>query len=288
MPAWRRNLEAAGTQPRLCKQCNDPIQPRNTSGYCREHAYLARRKFPDEPKFCRICEAPIKPWNESGYCAKHKHIGEAEALKKTQVAKEPQFCAHCGKILAPSNKSGYCTAHHEPYQRAEPRFCQEPGCKNKKRLRSDCKTGFCMAHRFRLQLSKRKFCKEEGCSKRLGRANKIGYCPKHRKLHFAEQDRVAAARRTAKRLKVLRDAEAELALYEAGGGQAQQPHPAHRTADPTKVKLYKEAAELYATLKQTLRSWPNVAKQLTPAEYAKDPKAAGARLRLGAKYHQQI
>jgi hypothetical protein len=114
-----------------------------------------------------------------------------------QTPKESRFCGHCGKPLRHWNKSGYCFAHLYPYQRMERRFCQEPGCKNKKPLRSDCKTGFCMAHRFRLQLSERKVCKEEGCKKRLGGRNQCGYCPKHRKKYFAEQDRLAAAKRSA-------------------------------------------------------------------------------------------
>jgi transposase-like protein len=53
--------------------------------------------------------------------------------------------------------------------------------------------------------------------------------------------------------------------------------------DTEKQKLFKRAAELYLTLRPALRSWPNVAKKLIPAEYAKNPKGAGDRLRQGAQ-----
>jgi hypothetical protein len=148
---------------------------------------------------------PIKPWNKTGYCSKHKYIGEAEVRMKTQVPTEPRFCQQpgCDKMLAPQNENGvYCTEHREPCQRIEPTFCKEPSCTNKKALRSDCKTGFCIAHRHLAKIPKRGFCKD--CKKKLGGNNRIGYCKACRKIRFAEQDRDAAAKRTAAALADLR------------------------------------------------------------------------------------
>ena len=187
------------TQGKRCRKCQDPLQNRNTSGYCRAHAFLARKKFSSDHKTCIRCGSPIKPWNERGYCVRHAYMAD----RKKEWPVPARHCAHCGKILATFNRSGYCAKHHDPSQRRTPQFCSEPSCTNKKPLRSDSKTGFCIAHRHLVRIPKRGFCKD--CNKKLGGNNQIGYCKACRPKHFAEQDRLAAASRTAARLKLLRE-----------------------------------------------------------------------------------